>query len=775
MHKFKGLIELQRHLLVAICICILIIVNAVYTSQTIDDYIVQRSYHNVDSMVIQMSKDIYTNFSNAQSQLQLITRLASRENFQNRQDLQNYLDELTPNDNLDSYSILLPDGTLLQKNDHIKINTPPQDYDMLLKKGTFISKILTGDDGRKYIAIGTNFAVNKSEYGIFYGLISVDRLRNFFDMRNTAENTHIILIDGSTGDILLDTIGDTNINIKDSHYASCPIIKGNSFEQMLTDMQNNNAGQSTYDCQNYNAYVYSSYQPVGIFNLSLQVTEPENSVLAAFNNVRTSIRIFALIQSLLCCVAIAYLIFVNLQRRHRYKTDMERNKFSYAMQSHLFGVSITQKHIKEVLSELKEFVHADLVHFAIMDGTDRKRFFCYPLKYHATLDAISKKVYNNISQLLDGHRSVYLNEERTAELLRTNQLAELSTLKVKNLFIVPERKSNGELVGFLSVVNLQKVDGYEEMLENIADNLQMAIQNVEAYSLLQKLGNSDELTGLMNRNAYEQALNRYEASPNLYCCIYADANGLHDLNNTYGHEAGDKMLITVATAMKIAFGGSDTYRIGGDEFIAFTADMTPEDVETAAAKMKADLGQHDYHVSMGWAFQNENQFLRYTISLAEKAMYRDKELYYKNIKQSGKVRSKNQQLENILLEKGDQDFFLRTIASNYLGVYIVNLATDDTRIIFRPSYYDNILKENGFLFRSSIRKYAENFVDPVSWLDFSICYDFATIEQRLKTNKVIDFVYTKIDGSQVMVRIYPAEDYSEKKKNTLWIFESISQ
>lgn len=255
----------------------------------------------------------------------------------------------------------------------------------------------------------------------------------------------------------------------------------------------------------------------------------------------------------------------------------------------------------------------------------------------------------------------------------------------------------------------------------------------------------------------------------------ADANGLHDLNNTYGHEAGDKMLITVATAMKIAFGGSDTYRIGGDEFIAFTADMTPEDVETAAAKMKADLGQHDYHVSMGWAFQNENQFLRYTISLAEKAMYRDKELYYKNIKQSGKVRSKNQQLENILLEKGDQDFFLRTIASNYLGVYIVNLATDDTRIIFRPNYFDNILKENGFLFRSSIRKYAENFVDPVSWLDFSICYDFATIEQRLKTNKVIDFVYTKIDGSQVMVRIYPAEDYSEKKKNTLWIFESISQ
>lgn len=125
------------------------------------------------------------------------------------------------------------------------------------------------------------------------------------------------------------------------------------------------------------------------------------------------------------------------------------------------------------------------------------------------------------------------------------------------------------------------------MLQNIADNLQLAIENVEAYKLLKKLGNFDELTGLKNRNAYEQALNGYESSSQRYCCIYADANGLHDLNNTYGHEAGDKMLITVAIAMKTAFGANDTYRIGGDEFIAFTTGMTPDEVQTTVERIKA--------------------------------------------------------------------------------------------------------------------------------------------------------------------------------------------
>ena len=130
-------------------------------------------------------------------------------------------------------------------------------------------------------------------------------------------------------------------------------------------------------------------------------------------------------------------------------------------------------------------------------------------------------------------------------------------------------------------------------------------------------------------------------------------------------------------------------------------------------------------------------------------------------------------MENLLLEKSDRDFFLRTIASNYVGVYIVNLATDDTRVIFRPNYFDPILRDNNFLFRNSIRQFAETFMEPSSWPDFRICYDFKAIEQRFKENKRIELTYKRIDGVRVGLRILPADDYSDTKKNTLWIFEAI--
>ena len=81
--------------------------------------------------------------------------------------------------------------------------------------------------------------------------------------------------------------------------------------------------------------------------------------------LRTAI---TLIQVLLCCLTIAYLIYSIIKRRRRYHADMEKNQFAYAMQSHLFGASISNTHIKYVLSQIREFVQADLVHYAIMDG-----------------------------------------------------------------------------------------------------------------------------------------------------------------------------------------------------------------------------------------------------------------------------------------------------------------------------------------------------------------------------------------------------------------------
>ena len=82
-------------------------------------------------------------------------------------------------------------------------------------------------------------------------------------------------------------------------------------------------------------------------------------------------------------------------------------------------------------------------------------------------------------------------------------------------------------------------------------------------------------------------------------CVYADVNGLHEMNNKEGHLAGDRMLQEVARVMQQRFGTEDTYRIGGDEFVGFRVDGHMEYVSSEIDQMNQELAQKGYHVSFG--------------------------------------------------------------------------------------------------------------------------------------------------------------------------------
>ena len=103
-----------------------------------------------------------------------------------------------------------------------------------------------------------------------------------------------------------------------------------------------------------------------------------------------------------------------------------------------------------------------------------------------------------------------------------------------------------------------------------------------------ELSVTDLLTGLRNRNSFEQNLPQYahRCKKALYC-VYLDVNGLHEMNNAQGHEAGDRMLKYVAGALQEQFGREDSYRIGGDEFVAMAADADETAVQHKVDRMIA--------------------------------------------------------------------------------------------------------------------------------------------------------------------------------------------
>lgn len=153
----------------------------------------------------------------------------------------------------------------------------------------------------------------------------------------------------------------------------------------------------------------------------------------------------------------------------------------------------------------------------------------------------------------------------------------------------------------------------------------------KSITQVEEKANIDVLTGLQNRNRYEAYLKKIKGSAENLTCIYIDVNGLHELNNTKGHFAGDQMLHFIADSLKVQFGEEHIYRIGGDEFVVFQAEKTENEVNDCLEKFNEAIHKNDYHAAVGVSVYNPKMSVDQFVKNAEKAMYEAKEAYYKTI------------------------------------------------------------------------------------------------------------------------------------------------
>ena len=185
-----------------------------------------------------------------------------------------------------------------------------------------------------------------------------------------------------------------------------------------------------------------------------------------------------------------------------------------------------------------------------------------------------------------------------------------------------------------SVLSVDVTDAVIFGLLSIVSESVVYRAKIKGYVLenqLHIMSETDQLTGLNNRNCYEWRICNYaELYSRSICCIYIDVNGLHELNNTKGHKAGDEMLQYTAGIVKKIFGKRDTYRIGGDEYVAFVLDGRQDDIKERISEMNAQVIEKGYHVAVGYEFVDyKGVDINKLIIEAESKMYKDKSEYYK--------------------------------------------------------------------------------------------------------------------------------------------------
>ena len=142
----------------------------------------------------------------------------------------------------------------------------------------------------------------------------------------------------------------------------------------------------------------------------------------------------------------------------------------------------------------------------------------------------------------------------------------------------------------------------------------------------------DQLTRLKNRNCYELNLGGYASMyRKRICCVYVDVNGLHQLNNSKGHEAGDEMLKFTADRVIRYFGFEHAYRVGGDEYVVFVLDTATETVSGYVADMIAEVEEAGYSLSVGISHTDGVCKIKDLVREAESKMFRAKDAYYKRV------------------------------------------------------------------------------------------------------------------------------------------------
>ncbi|HSV32307.1 MAG TPA: PAS domain-containing protein [Atribacteraceae bacterium] len=142
----------------------------------------------------------------------------------------------------------------------------------------------------------------------------------------------------------------------------------------------------------------------------------------------------------------------------------------------------------------------------------------------------------------------------------------------------------------------------------------------------------DHLTGLYNRAFFEEEFHRLGNSRELpFAIILADVNGLKLVNDAFGHDRGDELLIRFAAALTQTFRKEDIVsRWGGDEFIVLLPHSNPSVIEEVIARLhhacrEAASDQLPLSVSAGYAMKEDPDTpLDRVIREAEERMYQHK-------------------------------------------------------------------------------------------------------------------------------------------------------
>ncbi len=171
--------------------------------------------------------------------------------------------------------------------------------------------------------------------------------------------------------------------------------------------------------------------------------------------------------------------------------------------------------------------------------------------------------------------------------------------------------------------------------EELICRINNTLEAQEQVELLSKFANHDFLTGLYNRRYFFDHINDFLHNNNQYAIAMLDIDHFKNINDTYGHDAGDMVLKHLSAILKNNTKGSDIVaRFGGEEFCIALANVDEKTAIGFFIKLKNIISKErvmfknssiKYTVSIGITTKDKKENIEQLIQEADKALYKAKE------------------------------------------------------------------------------------------------------------------------------------------------------
>ena len=248
------------------------------------------------------------------------------------------------------------------------------------------------------------------------------------------------------------------------------------------------------------------------------------------------------------------------------------------------------------------------------------------------LQNLPPEVCANWYQIFQNNKNIIIED---IEDIKEEDPLQYDNLKKQNIHSVAVVSlfNKGEIVGFYGIDNPPKeILGYaQNILEIVGSFIVSCIRRRNLLRELRNMSYCDQLTGIGNRHALYEFMENMEEAESMGV-VYCDITGLKHVNDTQGHESGDKLIIRACECLRRTFGSYGIFRIGGDELLALCPKTEEKALKEKVKSLKKDMAENDVVMAIGFAWKKAcSKDIEKILAKAEKLMYEDKETYYRTM------------------------------------------------------------------------------------------------------------------------------------------------